>query len=58
MKSNDKLVTATETFQEKIVEEKKNERANILKDVKYLYKDIRFTSEILKDSLAERFTKR
>ena len=36
-----------------MVEAKKNERANTLKEVKHLCKEFGFTAGMLKDSLAE-----
>ena len=42
-----------EAIQQQMVEAKKNERANALKEVKRLCKEFGFTSGMLKGSLAE-----
>ena len=42
-----------EVIQQQMVEAKKNERANALKEVKRLCKEFGFTSGMLKGSLAE-----
>jgi hypothetical protein len=42
-----------EAIQQQMVEAKKNERTNALKEVKRLCKDFRFTVGMLKDSIAE-----
>ena len=42
-----------EAVQQQIVEAKKNERANALKEVKHLLKEFGFTAEMLNDTLAE-----
>ena len=42
-----------ETIQQQTVEAKKNERANVLKEVKRLFKKFGFTAGMLKGSLAE-----
>ena len=50
-----RLVTKTEmeAIQQQMVEAKKNERANALKEVKCLCKEFGFTAGMLKGSLAE-----
>ena len=42
-----------EAIQQQMVEAKKNERANALKEVKHLCKEFGFTAGMLKGSLAE-----
>lgn len=42
-----------EAIQQQMVEAKKNERANALKEVKWLCKEFGFTAGMLKGSLAE-----
>ena len=42
-----------EAIQQQIVEAKKNERANALREVKRLCKDFGFRADMRKDSLAE-----
>ena len=42
-----------DVIQPQMVEAKKNERVNALKEVKRLCKDFRFTVGMLKDSIAE-----
>ena len=54
MKSYDELAAEIEAIQQQMVEAKKNERANALREVKRLCKEFGFTSGILKASLAER----
>ena len=53
MKLYEKLKTNTEASQQKMVEAKKNELANALKEVKRLCKEFGFTAGMLKGSLAE-----
>ena len=53
MKSYDELKAEMEAIQQHMVEAKKNERANALKEVKRLCKEFRFTAVILKGSLAK-----
>ena len=53
MKSYDDLKAEMETIQQQMVEAKKNERANALKEVKRLCKEFGFTASMLKGSLAE-----
>ena len=53
MKSFDELKYEMEAIHQQIVEAKKNERANVLKDAKCLCNEFCFTAEILKGSLAE-----
>ena len=48
MKSYDELKAEMEAIQQQIVEAKKNERANPLKEVKRLYKEFGFIEERLK----------
>ncbi len=49
MKSYDELKAEMEVSQQQMVEAKKNEPANALKEVKYLYKEFGFTVGMLKD---------
>ena len=53
MKSYDELKAEMETIQQQMIEAKKNERTNALKEVKHLCKEFGFTSGMLKGSLAE-----
>ena len=53
MKSYDELKAEMETIQQQMIEAKKNERTNALKEVKRFCKEFGFTSGILKGSLAE-----
>ena len=53
MKSYDELKAEMEAIQQQMVEAKKNERANTLKEVKCLCKEFGFTAGILRGSLAE-----
>lgn len=53
MKSYDELKTEMEAIQQQMVEAKKNELANALKEVKRLCKEFGFTAGMLKGSLAE-----
>ena len=53
MKSYDELKAEMEAIQQHMVEAKKNERANALKEVNLLCKEFSFTAGMLKDSLAE-----
>ena len=52
-KSYDGLKTKTVSIQQQIVEAKKNERTNALKEVKRLCKEFGFTAGMLKGSLPE-----
>jgi hypothetical protein len=53
MKSYNELKAEMEAIQQQMVEAKKNERANALKEVKRLCKEFGFTAGMLKGSLAE-----
>ena len=53
MKSCIELKTEMKTIQLQMVEAKKNERANALKEVKGLFKEFGFTAGMVKGSLAE-----
>ena len=53
MKLYEKLKTNTEASQQKMVEVKKSERTNLLKEVKQLCKEFGFNPGILKGSLAK-----
>ena len=53
MKSNDELKVEMEVIQHQMVEAKKNERANALKEVKRLCKEFGITAGMLKGSLAK-----
>ena len=53
MKFYDELKTEMEAIQQQMVEVKKNERANALKEVKRLCKEFGFTAGMLKSALAE-----
>ena len=53
MKSYDELKAEMEAIQQQMVEAKKNERADALKQVKRLCKEFGFTAGMLKGSLAE-----
>ena len=53
MKSYDELKAEMEAIQPQMVEAKKNERTNALKEVKQLCKEFGFTAEMLKGSMAE-----
>ena len=53
MKSYDELKAEMEAIQQQMVEAKKNERANALKEVKHLSKEFGFIDGILKGALAE-----
>jgi hypothetical protein len=53
MKSYDKLKAEMETIHQQMVEAKRNERANALKEVKRLYKEFGFTAGILKGALTD-----
>ena len=53
MKSYDELKAEMEAIQQQMVEAKKNERANGLKEVKHLCKDFGFSAGMLKGPLAE-----
>ena len=52
-KVNRELKAEMEAIQQQMVEAKKNERANALKEVKRLFKEFGFTAGMLKGSLAE-----
>ena len=52
MKSYDELKAEMEAIQQQMIEAKKNERANALKEVKRLCKEFGFTG-MLKGALAE-----
>jgi len=53
MKSYDELKAEMETIQQQMVEAKKSERTNALKEVKRLCKEFKFTAGMLKGSLAK-----
>ena len=53
MESYNELKAEMEVIQKQIVEAKKKERANALKEVKRLFKDFGLTAGMLKGSLAE-----
>ena len=53
MKSYDELKADMEAIQQQMVEAKKNERTNTLKELKRLCKKFGFTAGMLKGSLAE-----
>ena len=53
MKSYDDLRAEMEAIQQQMVEAKKNERSDALKEVKRLCKEFGFTSGMRKGSLAE-----
>jgi len=53
MKFYDELKAEMEAIQQQMVEAKKNERANALKEVKRLCKESGFTAGMLKGALAE-----
>ncbi len=53
MKSYDELKAEIEAIQQQMVEAKKNERANTLKEVKRLCKELGFTGGMLKGALAK-----
>ena len=53
MKSYDELKSEMEAIKRQMVEAKKNERANALKEVKRLCKDFGFTAGMLKGALAK-----
>ena len=53
MKSCHELKAEIEAIQQQMVEAKKNERSNALKEVKRLCKEFGFTAGIPKGSLAE-----
>ena len=53
MKSYDEFKVEMIAIQQKMVEAKKNERVNALKQVKRLCKEFGFTAGMLKGSLAE-----
>ena len=48
MKSYDELKAEMETIQQQMAEAKKNERTNVLKEVKRLCKEFGFTAGMLK----------
>ena len=53
MQSCDELKAKMESIQQQVIEAKKNERANALKEVKRLCKEFGFTAGMLKGALAE-----
>ena len=53
MKSYDELKAEMEAIQQQMVEAKKNERANALKEVKRLCKEFGFTAGMMKGALAK-----
>ena len=53
MKSYDELKAEMDAIQQQMVEAKKNERANALKEEKRLCKESGFTAGMLKGALAE-----
>ena len=53
MKSYDELKAEMEAIQHQMVEAKKNERANALKEVKLLCREFGFIAGMLKGSLTE-----
>jgi hypothetical protein len=53
MKSYGELKAEIETIQQQMVEAKKNERVNALKEVKWFCKEFGFTAGMLKGSLVE-----
>ena len=53
MKSYDEFKAEMEATQQQMIEANKNERANALKEVKRLCKELGFTAGILKGLLAE-----
>ena len=53
IKSYDELKAEMEAIQQQMVEAKKNERANSLKEVKWLCKEFGFTAGMFKGALAE-----
>lgn len=53
MKSYGELKAEMEPIQPQMVEAKKNERANAIKEVRRLCKEFVFTAEMLKGALAE-----
>ena len=53
MKSYDELKAEMEAIQQQMIEAKKNERANALKEVKRLCKDFGFAAGMLKGSVAD-----
>lgn len=53
MKSYDELKSEMEAIQQQMIEVEKNERANVLKEVKRLCKEFGFAAGMLKGSLAE-----
>jgi len=53
MKSYDELKAEMKAIQQKMVEAKKNGRANALKEAKRLCKEFGFTAGMLKGALAE-----
>ena len=53
MKSYDELKAEMKAIQQQMVEAKKNERANALKEVKRLCKELVFTAGMQKGTLAE-----
>lgn len=57
MKPYDELKAEMEAIQQQMIQVKKNERANALKEVKRLCKEFGFTAGMLKSALAQGRTK-
>ena len=57
MKSYNYLKAEIEAVQQQMVEAKKNERTNVMKEVKCVFKESGFTDEKLKSALAEGWKK-
>ena len=53
MKSYDELKAEMEEIQQQMVEAKKNERTNAIKEIKRICKEFFYTAGMLKGSLAE-----
>ena len=53
MKSYDELKAEMEAIQQQMVEAKKNERANALKEVKRLFKELGFATRMFKSASAK-----
>jgi len=58
IKSNDELKAKMETIQQQMVEAKKNERTDALKEVKRLRKEFGFTAGMMKGALAKGWSKK
>ena len=52
LKSYEELKAELEAIQQQMIEAKKNERANALREIKRLCKEFGFSAGMLKDSLA------